>query len=207
MLFILYAALFLTSIYECATDDSTVQLKNWENAFKMAIKEKERLSASNHKESLQSNTNNNQGLINTIINHHDRLEHIENKVNVVVNNFANSSHVREIVEKQKVLEEHIYGKPVPHASWRDLVLVLLVLVGMALITFNGNKLFKTKCQKRISEHLMKENDTKRKTEIAYIELHLDQISKTLKDLQITVEQNKSSRLEKWSSPIIARDES
>lgn len=82
-----------------------------------------------------------------------------------------------------------------------------LLVGIALIIIKGNKLFKSKCQKRIREHLMKENDTKTKTEIAYIELHLDQINKTLKDLQTTVDQNRSSRSENWSSPIIARNES
>jgi galactitol-specific phosphotransferase system IIB component len=47
------------------------------------------------------NENKNQGLINTIVNHNNKLKNIDNKYNFIVNNYANSSHVKEVIEKQK----------------------------------------------------------------------------------------------------------
>jgi hypothetical protein len=74
--------------------------------------------------------NKNNGLINTIVNHNEKLKVVENKINYIVNNFANSSHVKEVAEKTREIEKHIYGAPPPHASWRQLVLVLICLVAV-----------------------------------------------------------------------------
>jgi hypothetical protein len=62
------------------------------------------------------NENTNQGLINTIINHNNKSKNVEHKVNFIVNNYANSSHVKEIVDKTRDLENHALGTPRPHTS-------------------------------------------------------------------------------------------
>jgi hypothetical protein len=74
--------------------------------------------------------NKNNGLINTIVNHNEKLKVVENKINYIVNNFANSSHVKEVAEKTKEIEKHVFGAPRPHASWREFVLVLICLVAI-----------------------------------------------------------------------------
>jgi hypothetical protein len=85
--------------------------------------------------------NKNRGIINTIVNHNQKIHNIENKMNVIVNNFANSSHVKEIVEKTKELEKHIFGTPRPHSSWRDLLLVAILVLGViGILIFLGNKI-------------------------------------------------------------------
>jgi hypothetical protein len=63
------------------------------------------MDAQRHNERLKSeiidqldNENYNQGLINTIVNHNSKIKNIENKFNYVVNNFANSNHVEEMIE-------------------------------------------------------------------------------------------------------------
>ena len=43
------------------------------------------------------NKNRNQGLINTIIDHNKKMKVFKNKINCVVNNYVNSSRVKEIV--------------------------------------------------------------------------------------------------------------
>ena len=78
------------------------------------------------------NENKNQGLINTIINHNKKIKNIENKYNYVINNFANSSHVKEIVHKTKELERHVFGPPRPHSSWREFLL-LASIVGASVV--------------------------------------------------------------------------
>jgi DNA-binding FrmR family transcriptional regulator len=83
-----------------------------------------------NKENEDNTMNKNNGLINTIVNHNEKLKVVENKINYIVNNFANSSHVKEVVEKAREIEKHIYGAPRPHASWRELVLVLVCLAAV-----------------------------------------------------------------------------
>ena len=78
--------------------------------------------------------NKNQGLINTIVNHNDKIRNIENKFNYIVNNFANSSHIKEVVEKTKVLENHVFGLPRPHSSWREFLLMVIIVGGVGVIT-------------------------------------------------------------------------
>ena len=84
----------------------------------------------------QRNVNKNYGLINTIVNHNNKLKHIENKFNVMINNFANSSHVKEVVEKNKEIERHIFGAPQPLKSWREMLLCIL-LVGVLVFALYG----------------------------------------------------------------------
>jgi hypothetical protein len=60
--------------------------------------------------------NKNNGLISTLVNHKEKLKLVDNKINYIVNNFANSSHVKEIVEKTKEIEKHVFGAPLPHSS-------------------------------------------------------------------------------------------
>ena len=92
------------------------------------------------KDDRQENKNQNNGLINTIINHNKKIKNIENKYNYIVNNFANSSHVREVVEKSKQLEKLVVGVPRPHESWRELVLVMIMIgVLLMVVTKIGKK--------------------------------------------------------------------
>ena len=74
-------------------------------------------------------------MINTIVNHAEKLKLVESKTNYIVNNFANSSHAREIVEKTKEIEKHVFGAPRPHSSWREFVLVLLCIM-IALVALH-----------------------------------------------------------------------
>lgn len=74
--------------------------------------------------------NRNQGLINTIVNHNNKMKQIDNRLNVVINNYANSSHIKEIIEKTKEVERHVFGPPQPHRSWRELVLLIIVVVAV-----------------------------------------------------------------------------
>lgn len=55
------------------------------------------------------------------------MKHFENKFNFIVNNYANSSHVREVLEKMKELEKLTIGALQPHRSWRELVLILFCI--------------------------------------------------------------------------------
>ena len=58
----------------------------------------------------------------------------------MVNNYANSSHVKEVVEKSNQLEKVIVGAPRPHESWRDLVLFSIVLgATLFVVTKVGRK--------------------------------------------------------------------
>jgi hypothetical protein len=70
----------------------------------------------------------NQGVINTIVNHNDKIKNIENKFNIVVNNLANISHVKQIEKNTKELEKHVSGPPRPHSTWREFLLLLVTLV-------------------------------------------------------------------------------
>jgi len=87
-----------------------------ERAFQAALdaqRHKEETDTANDDQLL--NDNRNQGLINSIVNNNDRkIKHLENKFNFIVNNYANSSHIKEILEKTKELEDHVFGAPRPH---------------------------------------------------------------------------------------------
>ena len=46
---------------------------------------------------------------------------------MVVNNFANTSHVKEVHERTKELEKHVFGAPQPHKSWREFTLLAIAV--------------------------------------------------------------------------------
>jgi hypothetical protein len=54
---------------------------------------------------------------------------------LLINNYANSSHIKEIVEKTRVLEHHVLGASRPLRSWRDIVLMVLIIVAISGIGF------------------------------------------------------------------------
>jgi hypothetical protein len=90
-----------------------------DHVFKLAfdaerLRQNERFNAKND-DHLQSK-NQNRGLINAIINHNNKIKDIENKFNLIVNNFANTSHIREVIDKTKELEKYVFDGPRPHQS-------------------------------------------------------------------------------------------
>jgi hypothetical protein len=72
------------------------------------------------------------------------LKHIENKYNLIVNNYPNSSHVREVVEKTKELEKLVTRAPQPHRSWRKLVLVLICVGAVLFVTVKMGQKYASK---------------------------------------------------------------
>lgn len=95
----------------------------------------------NEKDDNLHNENKNQGLVNTIVNHNKKIKSTKNKFNLIVNNFVNFSHVKEIEKQTKEIERHVFGPPRPHSSRREFVLiaVIVVIIGMVLI-IGGKKL-------------------------------------------------------------------
>jgi len=92
-----------------------------ELAFQAALKaQRLREVGDNVNDDQLRNENRNQDLINTIVNHNRKTKHFENKINFIINNYTNSSYIKEIVEKTKELEQHFFGAPRPHRSWREL---------------------------------------------------------------------------------------
>jgi hypothetical protein len=87
----------------------------------------------------QLNENKNQGFLNTIVNHNKKIKYFDNKINFIVNNFANASHVRELVEKTKEIEQHIFGGPRPHRSWREFLLMSIVMIAIIFILMKIGK--------------------------------------------------------------------
>jgi hypothetical protein len=56
----------------------------------------------------QLNDNKNQGLINTIVNHNKKIKYFDNKINFIVNNFANATHVKEFGEDERARAAHFW---------------------------------------------------------------------------------------------------
>jgi hypothetical protein len=109
------------------------ELSELDRALQMAMdvkKTREGSSAHDNDDSIH-NENKNQGLINTIVNHNNKIKNIEHKFNLIINNYANSSHVKEVVEKTKEIEKHVFGAPRPHSSWREFLLVA-IMFGMVV---------------------------------------------------------------------------
>jgi hypothetical protein len=78
------------------------QISEFGNALHVALN---RQRSHEEEEDKQRNENKNQGLITTIVNHNNKLKMFENKFNLVVNNFANSSHIKEVHERTKEFRE------------------------------------------------------------------------------------------------------
>ena len=106
---------------------SSKKLSEFENALHEALNKQR-----SNEEDNQRNENRNQGLINTIVNHNNKLKMFENKYNLVVNNFANSSHVKEVHERTNELERLVLGAPQPHKSWREFMLLAIVFLALLL---------------------------------------------------------------------------
>jgi hypothetical protein len=106
---------------------SSKKLSEFENALHEALNKQR-----SDEEDNQRNVNRNQGLINTIVNHNNKLNMFDNKFNLVVNNFANSSHVKEVHERTNELERLVLGAPQPHKSWRELMLFAIVFLALLL---------------------------------------------------------------------------
>ncbi len=110
-----------SSIKSTHTMSTSSSSSDVELAFQAALKaQRLREVGDNVNDDQLRNENRNQGLINTIVNCNRKIKHFENKINFFDNNYANSSHMKEIVEKTKELEQHIVGAPRPHRSWREL---------------------------------------------------------------------------------------
>jgi hypothetical protein len=100
------------------------------------------------------NEQKNQGLINTIVNHNNQLKNIDNKFNFIINNFANSSHVKEIIDRTNELEKHIVGAPRPHRSWREFLLFAVVLGALVVGVVSFGKKY---CIPRIITYINKKS--------------------------------------------------
>lgn len=154
-------------VYYCilSTVGAAEHLSALDDAFRQALTLRDQHKESRNENDSQMNENKNQGLINTIINHNNKLKHIENKFNLMINNFANSSHVKEIVEKNSELESFIYGPPQPHRSWRELLLIVVVPSLFLLLLF---KLVQKYVGPRLILHLGKQlsKDNKERMKIS-----------------------------------------
>lgn len=134
---VILAVWLLTTNLNCCLgsngiNSSPTHLSALDEALHRALSAQDKHNEVDNGKETQRNENKNQGLINTIINHNNKLKHIENKFNLMINNFANSSHVKEVVEKNTELEKLILGAPQPHKSWRELAL-LSILIGILLV--------------------------------------------------------------------------
>ncbi|CAF1081889.1 unnamed protein product [Adineta ricciae] len=98
-----------------------------------AARHRERTNTHKEEDHL-TNVNKNKGLINTIVNHNNKIKNIENEFSVMVNNYANSSYVKEILEKKEI-EKRVTGGPRPYLSWKDFMIILVtgVILGGILI--------------------------------------------------------------------------
>lgn len=144
---------------------------NVENLYKLLdYKRREELDSAkvDHLQDEQKNM----GLINTIVNHNNQLKSIDNKFNFVINNFANSSHVKEIIERTNELEKHIVGAPRPHRSWREFVLVSVGLGILVGVLIKVVKSIKKCCIPRLIE-IMSGKPHERTMEIATVGKQVD----------------------------------
>ena len=118
------------------TQNTPTELPNLDRALRLALKAQLNRERSNTRDQEHlHNENKNRGLINTIVNHSKKTKTIEKKFNLIINNFANSTHVKEVVNKMKEIEKHVFGTPRPHSSWREFLLVAIVVgvIGVLLI--------------------------------------------------------------------------
>ena len=131
-----YVLCFITVIKSSITQNTLRELPNLDRALRLALKAQRNRERSNTRDQEHlHDENKNQGLINTIVNHNKKTKTIENKFNLIINNFANSTHVKEVVNKMKEIEKHVFGIPRPHSSWREFLLVAMVVgvIGVLLI--------------------------------------------------------------------------
>jgi hypothetical protein len=112
-----------------ASNSTLEHLQALDTAIQNALDgNKQREESTDGKGDHMKNEQKNQGLINTSVNHNNQIKNVDNKINFVINNFANSSHIKEIHEKTKELERHIVRASQSHKSWREFLLLVVVLV-------------------------------------------------------------------------------
>jgi hypothetical protein len=133
------------------------------------------------------NENKNQGLTNTIINHNRKIKNIENKFILIVNNFANSSHVKEVIEKTKQLENHVFGAPRPHSSWREFLLMAIITMVIAGILI---KVAKKYLGPWLIRYIQKRSDNTPRVPSISEHVHMSCLNKSLStdELNVIVEQ-------------------
>ena len=74
------------------------QVMDWETELHKALSMRQRHEEDSREEyNLQKAGSKNYGLINTIVNHNNQLK----KINLIVNNYPNASHVKEVIEKNE----------------------------------------------------------------------------------------------------------
>ena len=152
----LYVLCFIIVIKSSTIQITPKEILKLDRSLRVALKaQHNRERANTHDQERLQNENKNQGLINTIINHNKKIKNIENKFNFVTNNFANSTHVKEVVKKVKEIEKHVFGMPRPHSSWREFLLIAIVVgvIGFLLIRA-GKKYMAPKLVKYISKNMI-----------------------------------------------------
>ena len=150
-----YVLCFIIVIKSSITQNISRELPDLDRALRLALKAQRNRERSNTRDLEHlHNENKNQGLINTIVNHNKKIKTIENEFNLIINNFANSTHVKEVVNKMKEIEKHVFGTPRPHSSWREFLLVAIVVevIGVLLIKV-GNKCIVPELAKCISKRI------------------------------------------------------
>ncbi len=176
-----YIIVFGSVYANCTSDD---QLSSIDQAARSAFDLQKRGEESNDiKVDHLQNEQKNQGLINTLINHNNQLKNINNKFNFITNNFANSSHIKEIIEKTNDIEKHIVGAPQPHKSWREF---LLVSIGLGVLVVGIIKVVRKFCLPWLSGYMNKQS-REHSMEIAtigkQIDYHYDKPTFTLLELK------------------------
>jgi hypothetical protein len=189
----LYTRVLITKILciallgSAVTSQTPNHLAGLDRALQEALEsQKGQETRNSEKEDLMRNENKNQGLVNTIVNHNNKLKVVENKINFIINNYANSSHVKEVMEKTKEVEKHVFGAPQPHSSWREFVLLLICIL-LILGAVIKAKNYGMPCICRYIHH----HPTVRSTGITSISGQLDdsnRVNHTVLELKKLVEQ-------------------
>jgi hypothetical protein len=126
--------------FTTAAGSSAKDLSELEKALHLALNKHDRHGGRFHHDDDQRFDSNNHGLINTIVNHNNKLKIIENKFNLMVDNFANASQLKEVAEKHQDLEKHIFGTPRPHKSWREAVLLTMLSILIVLGGYSAGRI-------------------------------------------------------------------
>ena len=82
--------------------ETTKDLSELVKTLHLALNKHDRNGGKYHRDDDQRLDNNNHDLVNTIVNHNNKLKTIENKFNVMVNNLVNASQLQDLVEKQPI---------------------------------------------------------------------------------------------------------
>jgi hypothetical protein len=90
------------------------------------------------------------------VNHNDKINKIENKFNLIVNNFANASHMKKIEKNTKELERYVFGPLRSHSSWREFLLMVVIIGTIVGILIVGGKKF---LAPGLVKYIMKKSNT------------------------------------------------